>query len=99
MLSVFLIIVSGVYIYEMKRAYEDAFLRLAQVQSGMTKEEVKAIMGEPQSIAVEVDGRRSYEVWIYGRMLGAAENPACYIDVESGLVSKVNRYNQDRSSQ
>lgn len=63
----------------------DRKLKLVKVH--MTREEVRAIMGDPVAVYQLTDSNE--EVWVFARPYGASEYPRCKFSGASGRVVRV----------
>ncbi|MBN8711929.1 MAG: hypothetical protein BGO12_19280 [Verrucomicrobia bacterium 61-8] len=73
-----------------KQSLAEVDRKLKLVKIDMTREEVRAIMGDPVSIVVRDDADK--EVWIFARPHAASEDPRCVFDRTSGRVVRVIPY-------
>jgi hypothetical protein len=70
-----------------KQSLAEVDRKLKLVKTDMTREEVRAIMGDPVSIVQRDD--HDEEVWIFARPHAASEDPRCVFNRASGRVVRV----------
>jgi len=60
-----------------------------QLKVGMTREEVKAIMGEPRAIQDSEFRGTTYEHWYFDAPRSVSEPPICRFDKEKGTLEDI----------
>ena len=88
--AVFVTCLVVVWKYHQKdSAGKDVIRKCKELELGMTREEVEAIMGQPMNVLEHEDmGRQKQTLYYFSRPL-ASTWPYCVLDKESGLVEEV----------
>lgn len=68
-----------------KREYQQIKQKMKMIELGMTKEEVREIMGNPESV-IKVE---NHEIWFFPDFISASEPSCCAFYIETGRVAYI----------
>ena len=72
-----------------RHKHEKVIESLKKVRLGMTKDEVRGMVGEPESSSIVMRAGKEYEVWIFPHSATASATPKCIFARDDGKVVSV----------